>query len=198
MAGEHVEAQGLGSHGPNAGKAGGPEGASRPRSIPGERGRLGPSSQSSCAGVSQDRRSPGHEGCSQQQSKPGSSMCWHSIWTCRDGWACLRLSSNLSFMPAPDAILRDAQDSHAIHIGIHLLTCMLVQYLDMRGRPGLLRTILEAQETRGLTRSDDISRLLPSEVLPHPSPSHPAWWLLYMGWQPLLWSMQGLGPCCST
>ena len=34
----------------------------------------------------------------------------------------------------------------------------------MRGRPGLLRTILEAQETRGLTRSDDISRLLPSEV----------------------------------
>lgn len=34
----------------------------------------------------------------------------------------------------------------------------------MRGRPGLLRTTLEAQETRGLTRSDDISRLLPSEV----------------------------------
>lgn len=34
----------------------------------------------------------------------------------------------------------------------------------MRGRPGLLRTVLEAQETRGLTRSDDISRLLPSEV----------------------------------
>ena len=42
--------------------------------------------------------------------------------------------------------------------------CCCVQYLDMRGRPGLLRTILEAQETRGLTRSDDISRLLPSEV----------------------------------
>lgn len=39
-----------------------------------------------------------------------------------------------------------------------------VQYLDMKGRPGLLRTILEQQETRGLTRSDDISRLLPSEV----------------------------------
>ena len=39
-----------------------------------------------------------------------------------------------------------------------------IQYLDMKGRPGLLRTILEAQETRGLTRSDDISRLLPSEV----------------------------------
>lgn len=34
----------------------------------------------------------------------------------------------------------------------------------MNGRPGLLRTILEAQETRGLTRSDDISRLLPAEA----------------------------------
>lgn len=32
----------------------------------------------------------------------------------------------------------------------------------MSGRPGLLRTVLEAQETRGLTRSDDISRLLPA------------------------------------
>lgn len=39
-----------------------------------------------------------------------------------------------------------------------------LQHLDMRGRPGLLRTVLEAQETRGLTRADDISRLLPSEV----------------------------------
>jgi len=39
-----------------------------------------------------------------------------------------------------------------------------VQFLDERGRPGLLRTVLEAQETRGLTRSDDISRLLPSEA----------------------------------
>ncbi|GMH33678.1 hypothetical protein BSKO_01512 [Bryopsis sp. KO-2023] len=38
-----------------------------------------------------------------------------------------------------------------------------VQYLDMKGRDGLLRTVLEQQETRGLTRSDDISRLLPSE-----------------------------------
>ncbi len=35
---------------------------------------------------------------------------------------------------------------------------------SMQGRPGLLRTVLEAQETRGLTRSDDISRLLPSEA----------------------------------
>ena len=39
-----------------------------------------------------------------------------------------------------------------------------VQKLDARGRPGLLRTVLEAQETRGLTRTDDISRLLPSEA----------------------------------
>lgn len=39
-----------------------------------------------------------------------------------------------------------------------------VQYLDMNARMGLLRTTLEAQETRGLTRSDDISRLLPSEA----------------------------------
>ena len=53
-----------------------------------------------------------------------------------------------------------------------------VQYLDMKGRPGLLRTILEQQETRGLTRSDDISRLLPSEVshgiTPHDMPLHPS------------------------
>jgi hypothetical protein len=34
----------------------------------------------------------------------------------------------------------------------------------MGGRPGLLRTVLEAQETRGLTRSGDISRLLPAEA----------------------------------
>ncbi len=39
-----------------------------------------------------------------------------------------------------------------------------VQKLDFSGRPGLLRTVLEAQETRGLTRSDDISRLLPAEA----------------------------------
>lgn len=39
-----------------------------------------------------------------------------------------------------------------------------VQRLDMSGRPGLLRTTLEAQETRGLTRSGDISRLLPAEA----------------------------------
>ncbi|KAI8463939.1 MAG: hypothetical protein J3K34DRAFT_455000 [Monoraphidium minutum] len=39
-----------------------------------------------------------------------------------------------------------------------------VQRLDMGGRPGLLRTVLEAQETRGLTRSGDISRLLPAEA----------------------------------
>lgn len=38
------------------------------------------------------------------------------------------------------------------------------QHLDMNARMGLLRTTLEAQETRGLTRSDDISRLLPSEA----------------------------------
>jgi len=39
-----------------------------------------------------------------------------------------------------------------------------VQHMDAGGRPGLLRTVLEAQETRGLTRTDDISRLLPSEA----------------------------------
>lgn len=39
-----------------------------------------------------------------------------------------------------------------------------IQNLDMKGRPGLLRTVLEQQETRGLTRADDLSRLLPSEV----------------------------------
>ena len=50
----------------------------------------------------------------------------------------------------------------------HLVVCANscrrapVQHLDMSGRQGLLRTILEAQETRGLTRSDDISRLLPA------------------------------------
>ncbi len=51
-----------------------------------------------------------------------------------------------------------------------LLLCVLcvcpplLQFLDLNARPGLLRTILEAQETRGLTRSDDISRLLPGEA----------------------------------
>lgn len=44
-----------------------------------------------------------------------------------------------------------------------------IQHLDMKGRPGLLRTVLEQQETRGLTRADDLSRLLPSEV---PGPSN--------------------------
>lgn len=39
-----------------------------------------------------------------------------------------------------------------------------IQYLDLNARPGLLRTVLEAQETRGLTRADDISRLLPAEA----------------------------------
>lgn len=39
-----------------------------------------------------------------------------------------------------------------------------IQHLHMKGRPGLLRTVLEQQETRGLTRADDLSRLLPSEV----------------------------------
>lgn len=39
-----------------------------------------------------------------------------------------------------------------------------IQLLDMNGRTGLLRTVLEAQETRGLTRSGDISRLLPAGV----------------------------------
>uniref|UniRef100_A0A7S0RJC1 VWFA domain-containing protein n=1 Tax=Chlamydomonas leiostraca TaxID=1034604 RepID=A0A7S0RJC1_9CHLO len=39
-----------------------------------------------------------------------------------------------------------------------------VQHLDMSGRPGLMRTVLEAQETRGLCRSGDISRLLPAEA----------------------------------
>ena len=45
----------------------------------------------------------------------------------------------------------------------------------VQGRPGLLRTVLEQQETRGLTRSDDLSRLLPSEVrlLPPPPPPPP-------------------------
>lgn len=39
-----------------------------------------------------------------------------------------------------------------------------IQFFDLKGRDGLLRTILEQQETRGLTRSDDISRLLPGEA----------------------------------
>jgi hypothetical protein len=40
-----------------------------------------------------------------------------------------------------------------------------VQSLDMvHGREGLLRSILEQQETRGLCRSDDLARMLPSEA----------------------------------
>ena len=65
-----------------------------------------------------------------------------------------------------------------------------VQRLDMRGRPGLLRTTLEAQETRGLTRSDDISRLLPSEVILERISIG-----IIDAW---LWSMRGLGCFCEV
>lgn len=51
-----------------------------------------------------------------------------------------------------------------VRCAINIESEWCAQHLDMRGRPGLLRTTLEAQETRGLTRSDDISRLLPSEA----------------------------------
>jgi len=39
-----------------------------------------------------------------------------------------------------------------------------VQAFDAAGRDGLLRSILEQQETRGLCRSDDLGRMLPAEA----------------------------------
>ena len=39
-----------------------------------------------------------------------------------------------------------------------------VQVFSEHGRDGLLRSVLEAQKTRGLCRSDDLGRMLPSEA----------------------------------
>ncbi len=84
----------------------------------------------------------------------------NSLWT-RRGWAELdALRSKLENLKE----LRDLVRSLGRGGGWGPLRRAPTQHLDMGGRPGLLRTVLEAQETRGLTRSDDISRLLPSEV----------------------------------
>lgn len=83
-----------------------------------------------------------------------------AMWS-RRGWAALdALRSKLERLKE----LRDLVRSLGRGGGWGPLRRAPVQHLDMGGRPGLLRTVLEAQETRGLTRSDDISRLLPSEV----------------------------------
>ena len=83
-----------------------------------------------------------------------------AMWS-RRGWVALdALRSKLETLKE----LRDLVRSLGRGGGWGPLRRAPVQHLDMGGRPGLLRTVLEAQETRGLTRSDDISRLLPSEV----------------------------------
>lgn len=82
------------------------------------------------------------------------------IWD-RKGWAEMdRMREKLEDLKE----LRDLVRSLGRGGGWGPLRRAPVQHLDMRGRPGLLRTTLEAQETRGLTRSDDLSRLLPSEA----------------------------------
>lgn len=83
-----------------------------------------------------------------------------SIWG-RKGWADM---DNMRQKLEDVKELRDLVRSLGRGGGWGPLRRAPIQYLDMKGRPGLLRTVLEAQETRGLTRSDDISRLLPSEA----------------------------------
>ncbi|GLI69534.1 hypothetical protein VaNZ11_014179 [Volvox africanus] len=83
-----------------------------------------------------------------------------TIWK-RQGWAQLdELRRKLEDLRE----LRDLVRSLGRGGGWGPLRRAPVQYLDLNARPGLLRTVLEAQETRGLTRSDDISRLLPAEA----------------------------------
>ncbi len=82
------------------------------------------------------------------------------IWK-RQGWAQLdELRKKLEDLRE----LRDLVRSLGRGGGWGPLRRAPVQKLDMKGRNGLLRTVLEAQETRGLTRSGDISRLLPAEA----------------------------------
>ena len=90
------------------------------------------------------------------QADAAVQLCWaaHSQCYCSERRLQAVLGSVQCLERCP---LLAATRTHNSHSSV-------LQYLDMRGRPGLLRTILEAQETRGLTRSDDISRLLPSEV----------------------------------
>jgi len=83
-----------------------------------------------------------------------------SIWK-RAGWNSLdALRAKLEDLKE----LRDLVRSLGRGGGWGPLRRAPIQYLDMSGRQGLLRTVLEAQETRGLTRSDDISRMLPAEA----------------------------------
>jgi uncharacterized protein with von Willebrand factor type A (vWA) domain len=83
-----------------------------------------------------------------------------NLWS-RQGWAALdTLRKRLEDCKE----LRDLVRSLGRGGGWGPLRRAPVQKLDTRGRMGLLRTVLEAQETRGLTRSGDISRLLPAEA----------------------------------
>lgn len=83
-----------------------------------------------------------------------------SIWS-RKGWKSMdELRAKLEDVKE----LRDLVRSLGRGGGWGPLRRAPIQYLEVSARMGLLRTTLEAQETRGLTRSDDISRLLPSEA----------------------------------
>ena len=55
---------------------------------------------------------------------------------------------------------------YGLHVGLSEGSLHLVdRRLDLDlGRDGLLRSILDQQETRGLCRSDDLARMLPSEA----------------------------------
>lgn len=93
-------------------------------------------------------------------ARGGSFDLSGNIWD-RKGWAEMdKMREKLEDLKE----LRDLVRSLGRGGGWGPLRRAPVQHLDMRGRPGLLRTTLEAQETRGLTRSDDLSRLLPSEA----------------------------------
>lgn len=75
------------------------------------------------------------------------------------------LSSSSSFLaPAPSASSSQKPNNLPPPQNPNNNSRAPIQRLDMRGRPGLLRTTLEAQETRGLTRSGDLGRLLPAEA----------------------------------
>ena len=85
----------------------------------------------------------------------------NSVWR-RKGWDKLdEFRQNLEKCKP----LRDLVRSLGRGAGWGPLRRSPVQALDMsHGREGLLRSILEQQETRGLCRSDDLARMLPSEA----------------------------------
>ncbi len=118
--------------------------------------RLGHTTPAAAAGLSPgDRRRPTH-----------SLACQRRDWQVPSLMPALLARQQLSARPLPQKCIcmRTQVRSLGRGGGWGPLRRAPIQHLDMKGRPGLLRTVLEQQETRGLTRADDLSRLLPSEV----------------------------------